>query len=334
MSDLITETTENSIQEIKNLVKCGCNLNSQNEDGQTALMMALVNNNIKVAKILIKAGADVNIQDNNGFTPLMAASEIDEDKGDDIELVRMLIEAGADINIKDVNDFSALMHASNHENLKIVKILIKAGADLDSQNEGGNTALMIAVENNNIKIVKILVEAGADLDYQNEDGDTALMIAVENNNIKIVKMLVEAGANLNNREGLSAIDIMNENTDRSIRIFLSTIVSKQTLGRKLVKELHNLDSIEKIPFQNKKLAKKLHDLNIKVPTLKQLAYNAHKKTGKKNKYLRELINLDELDKKKESHIRARSLSVKTRKKSSSKLNSKRNTIGGKKSRRK
>ena len=31
MSDLITE---NSIQELKDLVKCGCNLNSQNEEGQ------------------------------------------------------------------------------------------------------------------------------------------------------------------------------------------------------------------------------------------------------------------------------------------------------------
>jgi ankyrin repeat protein len=148
----------------------------------------------------------------------------------------------------------------------------------------------------------MLIEAGADLNLQDEDGNTALMIAVNNNNLKIVKMLIKAGANLKNNEGLSAIDIMSEKTDRNIRILLSTIVSKQTLGRELVKELHDYKSYKKIPFQNKKLAKELHDLNTRVPTLQQIAYNSHKKSINNGKYLKEIktyLNLDEIDKKKE-----------------------------------
>ena len=143
----------------------------------------------------------------------------------------------------------------------------------------------------------MLIKAGADLNLQDEDGDTALITAMRNNNIKFARILIENGADINikNNEGLSAIDFMSEKTDRNIRLLLSTIVSKQTLGRKLVNELHGVPSLESLSYK---------------------AYNKYKNFGitKKNKTSNEkkvLFILDDLDKKKRR--RARSESIKSRK---------------------
>jgi hypothetical protein len=133
---------------------------------------------------------------------------------------------------------------------------------------------------------------------------------MRNNNIKFARILIENGADINikNNEGLSAIDFMSEKTDRNIRILLSTIVSKQTLGRKLVDKLYN-------------------ELHIsEVPTLQQLSYKAYKNFGntKKNKYFKVIepsLILWEEDEKRKSDLRerirgrriAKSVSVKSRK---------------------
>ena len=73
--------------EVKRLIGEGVDVNAQNNDGWTALMLASDQENPEIAKLLIDEGADVNA---DGGTALMFATMREH-----IETFKLLIEAGA-----------------------------------------------------------------------------------------------------------------------------------------------------------------------------------------------------------------------------------------------
>lgn len=71
------------------LLDAGANVNSQDNNGFTALMFASEYGDTKLARILIDAGADVNIKNNNGDTSLIIAYQSQPNNGGDMaELLR------------------------------------------------------------------------------------------------------------------------------------------------------------------------------------------------------------------------------------------------------
>ncbi len=62
---------ENNINIAKQLIHSGANLDYQDSDGKTALMIALHYNTDEIAELLINKGANLNIKDNDGLSALM-----------------------------------------------------------------------------------------------------------------------------------------------------------------------------------------------------------------------------------------------------------------------
>lgn len=60
---------------IRRLIAEGIDINSQDSQGRTAMIIATYNHDVENAKILIDAGANVNIPDNKNVTPLQHARE-------------------------------------------------------------------------------------------------------------------------------------------------------------------------------------------------------------------------------------------------------------------
>ncbi|XP_041346697.1 ankyrin repeat, SAM and basic leucine zipper domain-containing protein 1-like [Gigantopelta aegis] len=60
---------------VKLLLKENVDVNVQDEEGVTALMIASENGHTQVVDLLLKANVDVNVQDEEGVTALMIASE-------------------------------------------------------------------------------------------------------------------------------------------------------------------------------------------------------------------------------------------------------------------
>ena len=71
----------------------------------------------------IAGGADVNYADKLGFTALMASA-----KNGDLKMVKLLVAHGAHINLKDNKHFCALHYATLYNKLNIVKYLVDNGA--------------------------------------------------------------------------------------------------------------------------------------------------------------------------------------------------------------
>ena len=83
----------NNINEIRNLIDTGANVNEPDENGFTPVMIAANGQNPEILKTLIKAGADVGAIFKYGETPLMQAA-----RGwcANPEIVKILLNAGAD----------------------------------------------------------------------------------------------------------------------------------------------------------------------------------------------------------------------------------------------
>jgi len=193
---------------VRLLIEAGANLNIQNEDGKTALMFA---SNTDIVRLLIEAGANLNLQNNDGHTALITAT-----KRNDIEIVRLLIEAGAArtpaaLNIQDKEQHTALTIACTKGYKTIASLLIKAGANLDLCAEYGLTALHIASKGGNIDIVRLLIEGGAAhtpaINIQTVFGYTALILACKYGHTEIARRLIEAGAHrhIKNGDGENAL---------------------------------------------------------------------------------------------------------------------------------
>ena len=142
---------------VKALIDKGAEINTRNEDGNSALLIATESNEgAEALPILLDKGADVTVTNNEGRTALMNASAITGHFGaDDIEL---LIKKGVNVNASDGNGWTALMFAAKgqYENADVVKKLLDHGADIALVNNEGDNALNIATKAEYKKIVKLL----------------------------------------------------------------------------------------------------------------------------------------------------------------------------------
>lgn len=137
---------------------------------------------------LLLMSTDVNSQDENGRTALIEAT-----RGGQVEVVQLLINSGADVYIRDNNDTSAMFLTCIIENIDITKIIFKNLVDLNHIDNDGFTALTMAVMANNIPVVKLLIELNVDLD-KTRGVYTPLHLAVERRYFEVAILLIEAGA--------------------------------------------------------------------------------------------------------------------------------------------
>lgn len=83
-ADKVVDNIPNKIVIIKEFLKAGVNINAQNNNGDTALMIALRNQKYDLAEVLIKAKADTAIVNNHGESAMSI--------NDNPKITKMLIE--------------------------------------------------------------------------------------------------------------------------------------------------------------------------------------------------------------------------------------------------
>lgn len=198
--ELIKAATTKDFDKLKQLLQEGVDVNAQDSQGRTALMMSLVpnfrNNNVfsllntsaenndeKITQLLIENGADVNIQNNRGDTALIFAIELSNKNA-----VKLLIEKGANVNVTNNKKENALFYTPNDENhatvLELMKLLIEAKINVNQQDEQGDTILMKLIRSGKpyaqIQYIQLLLDNGADLNLKNISGHDVLDEAYAN----------------------------------------------------------------------------------------------------------------------------------------------------------
>ena len=149
---------QNSAEAMATLIELGANLDEQDEDGTTALSLAIMNWHYDLAAVLLEAGADPNVADRTGMNALYVAVDMVSRRSDigrpprprfdeltALDIVRLALEHGADPNARLVSP-----------------VLLRHHERGDSELGEGATALMKAAKLGDLESMRLLLEAGAD----------------------------------------------------------------------------------------------------------------------------------------------------------------------------
>ena len=149
---IIEASIRNNTKMVKMLVEKGADMNVRDfEENLTPLHFACGDGNEELVKFFLDKGVDVNSNTDDGPTALMTAC-INENTN----IVQMLIDNGANINWKDSDGVTAINQASFREKPEIVSLLLDNGADANIKDRWGDTALTKAIEYENTDIVSLI----------------------------------------------------------------------------------------------------------------------------------------------------------------------------------
>ncbi len=190
--DILKLVKRNDLAGVQELLNKGANVNTQDKNKRSLLLLATTNKQVEMAKLLVKSGADVNLQDDRQDSPFLYAGASGQ-----TELVRIFLENGARFDVFNRYNGSALIPACERGYVETVRVLANTkGYPIDHVNRLGWTALMEAVVlgdggKKHQEVVQILKDAGADLAIPDNDGVTALQHARKRGFTEIARILSE-----------------------------------------------------------------------------------------------------------------------------------------------
>lgn len=162
----------------------GADIDAQNSEGLTALMLAAKNGHLSVVQYLCQHKAKVNLSLSDGTTALHLAIESGKR-----QIVACLLANGADINAKRSNGINATHLAAEKNHLAILKLLHAYGAALDVPGLNASTPLMIAACCGHFDMVRYLCANGADVNKKNDYGWNPYLIAKHQKNVDIARLI-------------------------------------------------------------------------------------------------------------------------------------------------
>ncbi|XP_027151183.1 ankyrin-2-like isoform X1 [Coffea eugenioides] len=176
-SSLIFVTQANDIEALKKLLKQPeINLDEQDENGFSAVMVVAAGGNVEAFRLLVHAGADVNLANNYGETAITLAEK--HQNSDAFEKVMLnFLRAKGD---NSYGGSSTLHRAAHNGDLNLVQALINEGYDVNLSDCDGYTPLMLAARAGNKSMCELLISRGARCDIKNAKLETALSLAREN----------------------------------------------------------------------------------------------------------------------------------------------------------
>ena len=154
----------------------------EDDAGNTALepvfLKAIYKSRRERVERLIKLGVDINTVDQNGKTALHLAIEAD-DRG----ICNYLIENGIDITLEDNEGNTALgpqfLKACEEKSLKKMKTWLALGCDINTRNAKNQTALHLAAINEWLEGCEFLLKKGVDANAKDHEGRNAFLLCVD-----------------------------------------------------------------------------------------------------------------------------------------------------------
>ncbi|ORY39709.1 ankyrin [Neocallimastix californiae] len=189
-------------------------LNMADHYGNTALHNACKKNYTSIVQLLLSEedNINVNIQNQNGNTALMIAVY-----ENNIEIIHELLKCkNININTLNVQLETPLIAACRMNNYKIAKILLDNKAIINKRYDmNGETAIFHSIRNNNKKLTGLLLDNEAYVSFKNKSGKSPLAIAKEYKFKGIVSMLFSHFKNLSSLKNKNSTLSLNENVVRS-----------------------------------------------------------------------------------------------------------------------
>ena len=176
------------------------NLNEQNNEGITPLMIASIKGYKNIASLLLQGGANINTVDNHGYNALLYAMEKEK-----FEIAEYLIDCGAVLDVYDEAAQNIFLNSIVEGKFDTTNFLINHGVILDSDNEIIQGILLNAVERNHMDVARYLVNLGVRFNASDKRIEKILLNAILNNELETVQFLQE---NINNVQNINRESIL------------------------------------------------------------------------------------------------------------------------------
>ena len=158
---------------VKLLIDHGADVDCEDSNTQTPLLIAISRKSLKVVELLVENGADVNLLAGAESGPLKMAVEHNQ-----IKITQLLLDKGADVNLKNASDVTPLMVVTSPA---MASLLVKHGAKLNEVDNRGKSALLRMLDRKiQARVSDVLLEEGADYDLTDDDGKCPASIIKEN----------------------------------------------------------------------------------------------------------------------------------------------------------
>ncbi len=180
------------IEEVTDLLwEEGCDIDGIDDDGNTALHIAVYIGRLNILKEILKAKPNIYIKNNMGYTPLALA--IDKNR---MNTIQLLLKAHK-ISTKPTR-YVLLHEAVINKDLQSLNYLIMMGYNVNITDEDGITPFHLSAKVGDLKIFNYMLAAGGDLylsDYESRD---ILYYARYGRNKEIIKIILQKREENNN----------------------------------------------------------------------------------------------------------------------------------------
>jgi ankyrin repeat protein len=189
---------------IKALINAGANVHVKDDHNRsgnpmTPVLSAAILHKWKALTLLVAHHAEVKGEDDDGNTALILAAE-----SADEEVVRLLLQQGVRVNAMNKRDLTAVGYAVAHNRIGVVRLLIDWGADVKYDGSGllASAPIEVAAREGNDDMVRLLLAHGAKVDQRYEGsedgvGVSALAVASMHHHRSTVDLLLAHGADIN-----------------------------------------------------------------------------------------------------------------------------------------
>ena len=175
------------------LISKEADLNSVDNENNSALIFACKERYLPIVKSLIKAGADKDIQNTYGETGLIIAAA-----GGYESIVNELINAGANLNIKDKRGLTAIVRASDNEHQTIADSLNREKLRRQAPIEKAFRDKLISLD----PTIEAAISKGTDIDIQ-----ITRNINIDDDYEEIIKRFI--GVNIEDEDKVLLVDFEN-----------------------------------------------------------------------------------------------------------------------------
>lgn len=185
--EFVTLIQMGGLYSVKLSLDKGADVNTFNDVGETALMVAVSFGHKDIVELLLEYGADINRRSNKGNTALGTATLIGRE-----DIVRVLLGNGANPDAGKNLGNTPLSQAAAGGHESIARLLLDRGADPNALCASGDTALSRAAFYGHVEIARLLLNKGAEVDKTSYPRKTPLWQAVHQGKIDMVSLLMES----------------------------------------------------------------------------------------------------------------------------------------------
>lgn len=243
---LMLAASKREIQVMELLIKAGANIEACDDKGNTLFILAALTGELGVMHTLLNAKANVEAQNKKGGTPLIWAVTSGQ-----IGAIEMLISHGAQVDACDHQENTPLMWAAAKGKTEAIQMLLhaKPNANIEASNKDGMTALMMAVSQGQTSSIEALIDEKANIEACDREGNTALLVALRNKQTHAAKMLIEKKANIEacDHEGQGALYFAISVGDKEIIDLLkNNHIDQEFIERKCLAHVWGMDGLSKL----------------------------------------------------------------------------------------